>query len=301
MTKVKKLKKSEDGVLTQKTTTEKIVFGIVLGLLIIYCLTLLLPFLWVIVNSFQEGTQFVANRFAGKPFRLPEKWLLSNYRDAFVKLEYNGTNLFGMFFNSVWMTLGVSITSVFTHAVTGYCFAKYDFKAKPVMYFLAVLSLTVPIVGTTAASYKINLFLGLYNNPLGIFVGGLGGFGGNFLIMLAIFKGIPWSYAESVFIDGGNDYTVFFKIMLPQALPAMTTLLVTAIILHWKEYENILMYYPDYLTLSTGLYLVEKALARDGQPTYYAGLILSTVPILVLYVCSCDSMMKNLSVGGLKG
>ncbi len=298
-----KVKKPEDNsILTQRTLTEKIIFGIVFTILAIYCLSLLLPFVWLIVNSLQDSIVYAMNSLDGKPFALPKKWLFKNYIDALMSLKYKNTNLFGMFFNSIWMTLGVSVTSVFCHSVTGYCFAKYDFKAKPVMYFMAIFSLTVPIVGTTAASYRINLALGLYNNPLGIFVGGLGGFGSNFLIMLAIFKSIPWSYAESVFIDGGNDFTVFFKIMLPQAIPAMLTLLVTAIIMHWKEYENILMYYPDYPTLSTGLYMISTMLVRTGGHTkYFAGLIVSTIPILVLYILASDSMMKNLSVGGLKG
>lgn len=302
MNKIKRKVSDDPSILTQRNGGEKVVFAVVFVLLGIYCLSVLLPFVWLLINSFQESITYAMNILDGKVFALPEKWLIKNYLDAFVELSYKNTNFLGMFWNTIWMVTVTSVLSVFTHSVTGYIFAKYNFRAKPIMYFLAIFSMTVPIVGATASQYKINIALGLYNNPLGRVVAGTSGFGADFLIMYAIFEGVPQSYAEAVFIDGGNDFTVFFKIMIPQALPAMLTLLVTAIIVHWKEYENILMFYPDYPTLTTGLYRIKTMLVRTGGHTkYFAGMVLATIPVIGLYALSSNSMMKNLSVGGLKG
>ncbi len=295
---------SEDdaSILNQRTPGEKVIFGIVAALMVVYSLSILLPFVWLIINSFQDTIQYSFNMVDGKVFALPDKWLISNYAKALTGLKYNDANLITMFINSMWITVVSAGLTVFSQAVAGYCFAKYEFKPKAMMYFLAIFSLTIPIVGTTAASLKLRLALGLYDNPLGTVLLNINGFGGNFLVMIAIFKNIPWSYAEAVFIDGGDDFTVFFKIMLPQAMPAMVTLFISGAIACWKDYENVLMYMPSYPTLSTGLYMISTLLVRNGGHThYFAGLILSTIPILIVYICFCDQMMKNISVGGLKG
>ncbi len=298
----KKIKTAEDpAILYQRNAGEKIVFGIVFGLLGLYCLSLLLAFAWLILFSLEDSVTYAYNALNRVVFAFPKTLKFGNYVEAFEKFDVYGTNFYGMFWNSLWLTLSISVLTVFMHSVTGYVFSKYKFKLKPLIYFLAIFSMTVPIVGNTAASMKLNIALGLYDNPIGRIVGGLGGFGANFLIMLAIFDSVPWSYAEAVFIDGGNDFTVFFKIMLPQVVPAMTTLFVSAIISHWKEYESMLLYFPSYPTLNTGLYIIKSDVARYGAPVYYAGLVVSTIPVVLLYAFSSEAMMKNLSVGGLKG
>ncbi len=300
---IRKLKKtSEDpSILYQRNAGEKVAFGVVFVLLALYCLSLLGAFAWLVISSLEDPVVYAYNALNRVVFSFPKSLKFVNYAEAFKKFDVYGTNFYGMFWNSLWLTLSISFLTVFMHTVTGYIFSKYNFKAKAFIYFLAIFSMTVPIVGNTAASMKLNIALGLYDNPLGRIIGGLGGFGANFLIMLAIFDSVPWSYAEAVFIDGGNDFTVFFKIMLPQVIPVMTTLFITAIISHWKEYESMLLYFPSYPTLNTGLYIIKSDVARYGAPVYYAGLVVSTVPIVILYIFSSDSMMKNLSVGGLKG
>ncbi len=298
-----KKKKDADtpSILFQRNTSERIAFGVVFVLLAIYCLSLLAAFAWLTISSLEDSKVYAENVYKGVIFAFPKELKFINYAEAFKKFDVYGTNFYGMFGNSIWLTFTISILTVFMHSVTGYVFSKYNFKVKPLIYFLAIFSMTVPIVGNTAASMKLNIALGLYDNPLGRIIGGLGGFGANFLIMLAIFDSVPWSYAEAVFIDGGNDFTVFFKIMLPQVIPAMMTLFVSAIISHWKEYESMLMYFPSYPTLNTGLYIIKSDVARYGTPVYYAGLVVSTIPVVLLYIFSSDAMMKNLSVGGLKG
>ncbi len=299
----KKVRKASDdsAILYQRNAGERVAFGVIFVIMALYCLSLLTAFAWLIIVSLQDPVVHAYNSLNRVVFSFPEKLKFENYAEAFKKFDVYGTNFYGMFWNSIWLTFSASILTVFMHTVTGYVFSKYHFKAKAFIYFLAIFSMTVPIVGNTAASMKLNIALGLYDNPFGRIIGSLGGFGANFLIMLAIFDSVPWSYAEAVFIDGGNDFTVFFKIMLPQVIPAMMTLLITAIITHWKEYESMLMYFPSYPTLNTGLYIIKSDIARYGAPVYYAGLVVSTIPVVALYIGSSDAMMKNLSVGGLKG
>ncbi len=303
LSKIKFKKKQEDvsAVLFQRNAGEKLLYFIAGLILTIWCISLLYPYTWLLINSLEDAVKYAINMSQDKIFTFPETLKFENYINAFRLISWNNTGFIGMFWNSVWLSFTISIVGVFFPACTGYVFAKYNFKGKRIIYFLAIMSMTLPVVGNSAANMKLKLFLGLYDTPIARIIAGTAGFGSDFLIMLSIFEGISWTYAEAVFIDGGNDFTVFFRIMLPQAVPAMLTLLVTAVIANWKQYENILMYYPSYPTLMTGLYLIKNETYKWGEPVYYAGLVISTIPIVLLYAFSSSAMMKNLSVGGIKG
>ena len=80
----------------------------------------------------------------------------------------------------------------------------------------------LPVIGSMAAEYKYFHLWGITNSPLYL-VTALGSIGtSTFLILYSAFKAIPWTYAEAVFIDGGGNWTVFLRIMIPQAMPLLS-------------------------------------------------------------------------------
>lgn len=306
MLKKKHLKKigRENSILYRRTRGEQVLFIVVFILFVLYALSLVYPFVWLIINSLKPPLQYINNLAEAHPFALPEKWMFSNYIDAFGGLvdETSGTDFFGMIFNSLWYTVIVVFGSVFVSSVTGYCISKYRFKLRGFLYGIAIFSMTVPIIGTTGANFKLLSDIGVYNTPLLPVVTSLGGFGFNFLIMYGFFKNISWNYAEAVFVDGGGQFTVFFRIMLPQAFPPMLTLAIMTFISAWNDYMTILLYLPSFPTLSSGLFNISKTLTRSGNtPVYFAGLVISMVPIMILFTCFSDVIMKNFTMGGLKG
>ncbi len=290
-------------VLTQRSGPEKVVFGIALVIFIAYALTLIIPYVWLFVQSLFEPKSYVLDYVKG-PFRLPEQWHFSNYVVGFTYIQYDNIPFIGMIINSlVYIVVGGGFGLLWP-ICTGYVFAKYRFKGRELIYSIAIFCMTVPIVGSSGAYFRMIAALNLYDKgPLfDMFTSINTGFGGNFLLMYGIFKSISWSYAEAVFIDGGNDYTVFFRIMLPQALPAISALAITSAIGLWNEYYSIIMYKPSFLTVAAGLYYVQlTGIAREGLPIYYACLIITMIPVILLFSLGAEGMMKNLSIGGLKG
>lgn len=207
-----------------------------------------------------------------------------------------------MFFNSIWHTACVAGGGVFTCSCTAYILSKYKFKASGVIYTVIIFTMTIPVIGTTGATFKLAMDLGVYNTPLFILLTCLVGYGMNFLVLYGFFNNVSWSYAEAAFIDGATHFTVFIRIMLPQALPIMTTLMITSAIGAWNDYNTMLLYMPSYPTIASGLFNVSRVLPRSGNtPAYYAALVISILPILILFLAFSDSIMKNFSVGGLKG
>ena len=298
------MKKAKDNnfVFMKKTRAEKIIHSIVFVIFFLYATSLLIPLFWLLVQSLHpvEGYLDVINDKGY--FALPSTLEWQNYGKAFTIMEWEDTNMIGMLFNSLWFIVIANTWCLFWPVMVGYIFAKYTFRGRTFIHSLVIFTLTVPVVGVTGAMIKIVTAMGLYDTgPLFVITTGVGGFGSGLLIYYAIFKGLSWSYAESVFIDGGGDFTAFSYVMLPMAMPAISAMMVTGVISAWNGYEQFMYYLPSTPPVALGLYYLSERAQRVGAPTYYAGLIMSCIPVLIIYAFMADKMMKNLTIGGLKG
>lgn len=289
----------------KKSFSERIVFAIVFVLFTIYAVSIIYPLGYLIFVSMfldLEG-YFIMTSNLGTPTFAPH---FENYINALniTVLDSVGNEIYlpSMFFNSIWYCFFSIAGGLMMSSFTGYVISKYQFKGRNFIYATAIFCMTIPIVGTGGAAFKLIYDLGLYNSPLYIVVTCLGGFGFNFLIMHAFFKNVSWSYVEAVLIDGGGHFTAFFKVMLPQAKPSLITLGILAFIGCWNDYSTPLLYLPDYPTVASGVYMIQVSAERTGEvPLVFAGLALSIIPVLILFALASDKIMKNLSIGGLKG
>ena len=297
----------EGSILSKRSKAEKVIFFIAFLIFLLYAASLIAPFLFLFINSFKGGLEYINDANASNSMAFPDKWLFKNYLEAFTSMKMidsfgNEIYLPTMLLNSLWYTFACVVCGVAASTLTGYVLSKYKFKLRGFFYGIAIFSMTIPIIGSTGASFRLMTILGIYNTPLFPFLNNFAGFGFNFLIMYGFFTNLPWSYAEAVFIDGGGHSTAFFKVMLPQAWPPMLTLAIMAFIGAWNDYMTVLLYLPDFPTLASGIYRIQLSLTRDGNyPVYFAGLLVSTIPIIALYGGFSNTIMQNFTVGGLKG
>ena len=199
----------------KRTKGEKVLYAIIFLLFAAYALSMIVPFARLLVNSLQNHIIYDINKANGSIFTLPKKLYFDNYIFSFQKLEANGSNIFAMFFNSVWYVAAYVGGSVLMSAFTGYALSKYKFKLGGMIYAIIIFSMTVPTTGTTGATFKlVNDILNIYDTPLYVILKHLNGTGLNFLIMYGFFRNVSWSYAEAGFIDGASHTKVFFQIML---------------------------------------------------------------------------------------
>lgn len=301
--KIFKKKIRESSILYQRSKGEKVLFGIVFVLFFLYAASLIFPLLWLLINSLQDRTIYEVNLALGNAFEFPSALHWENFSYAFTQLSYNGANIFMMFFNSIWYTLAYTLGGVLMSAFTGYALAKYRFKLRGFMYGVIIFTMTIPTVGTTGALFNLVYnVLHIYDSPLYVILKHLCGTGLNFLVLYGFFRNVSWSYAEAAFMDGAGHARVFFSIMLPQALPAIVTLSIVSGIAAWNDYMDVLMYLPSFPTIASGMYGVSRTLPRQGYSTvYFAALVISMLPILILFTCFSNVIMKNFAVGGLKG
>lgn len=276
-----------------------IIFSAVMFMiLLIHAVLLIYPFIWLIINSLKDNYEFVS----ASSVNLPEIWRWSNYIDVFSVFKVKDTNFFQMLLNSLWYTVGNSMIGIFMGCVVAYTVAKYEFKAKPVVFGLIMFTMMFPVYGSGASSYKQLFTLGLYDSPL-ILIKSAGGYGGfQFLMLHSFFKGLPRDYMEAAEADGAGHFTTFLKIMMPMAKGPITALAVVAFVSSWNDYMGPIIALPSYPGLASGLYLYEQAMKMGmNYPIYYAGCLITIIPIIIIFILFQDQFLSNMSMGGLKG
>ena len=280
-----------------RTSTDFLITKIIIfTLFALYAFTLIFAMLWAFSASLKSQKEFYDNVNG-----LPREWLFSNYGTAFKQVSANGHNMFEMFWNSVWYSCGGALLGVLTSAVTSYVVAKYKFPGRGFIYGVAIVTMMIPIVGSFPSQYKVYTALHIIDTPF-LLITKAAGFGFNFMVMYSFFRTLSWTYAEAGFIDGASHFKVFTRIMLPQALPVMGSLFMVQVVQLWNEYMEPNLFLQSYPTLSSGLYIFQLEMTRGiNFPVLFAGLIISVIPVIILFVCFQNTMMESMSVGGIKG
>lgn len=279
--------------LKKKIPIPFIIASVIFG---IYAFTLAVPVVWGLIMSLKDPFDYFTDQLA-----FPNPMKFSNYLQAFRELEANGTGVILMLLNSIWYSVGGTIIPVFACATAGYVCAKYDYKICRIYYWVSLCTMIIPIFGSMASQLKLSMNLGLYDSPITL-ISGYRALGANFVIFYAFSKGVDWGYAESAFIDGAGHTRVFFQIMLPQLTSPMIALSLTIFISTWGDAQGPLIYLPSYPTLASGFYEYQQISGRNANfPVLFAGLLMTAIPIITLYIAFQDKLMSlNLS-GGLKG
>lgn len=281
----------------KRTGIEKVFMAVMLALFLLYAISIILPFLWILMNSLKTNDEFFSNWNM-----FPGRLRFSNYIDAFQKINYNETNLAGMFGNSLILTIENTAAAVFVPVMTAYIVAKYPYKICRILYALALVVQVLPTIGSLPIEYKLVYDLGLNDNFFGIWLLVAGGFTFNFLILYTGFRSVSWTYAESAMIDGAGHFTVFFRIMLPQSKPFITAVFITTFITQWNNYTTPFLYLDKFPTLALGLYeFQQQQLYATDMPPLFAGIILSVLPVAALFACMQKTIMENTVAGGIKG
>lgn len=288
-------------------TVDLLFQSIVFGVLFLYMLTIFFALFWGLMTSLKGLGDFGRNYL----FDLPEKLEVSNYWTA-LKLfkvpvgrdgEIVKITFLGLIVNSVLFSVGETIVRVFCPAIVAYLVARFDFKFGKVVYWIVIMAMILPIVGTTHSAIMLYQKLNLHNNILGVLLGDASFLGMYFLIFHGVFKTLPKDYAEAAVLDGAGNTTIMFKIMFPMMLNMLAIVAVLVFIAVWNDYSTIMYFLPAKPNLAYGLYLYN--INPDGTlsqtPLRLVGCVVMCLPCLILFLIFKNKMIGNLSLGGLKG
>ena len=280
---------------------------IIYTIIVIWCVIFLGMFLWGVIQSFKDTTNFYYDK-VGFP-SAEYGWQFSNYSLVFkeVRILVNGRNVYlpEMLYNTMFYCIVYGLVSVIAPMMTSYVYAKYN-KRVPwvkVVWVIVLINLYVPLSASLGASLRLAMRMGYYNNLYLLIFAMTSGFNGNFLIYFATWKGLSWEFAEAAMIDGANPWKIFFKVMFPLTGNIFVVLLVTQIIAYWSDYQTPMVFLPAHPTLAYGVYMFQQSISNGANfpPVQIAALITVAIPILALFLIFRKQMMSSLTVGGLKG
>ena len=264
----------------------------------------LYPLLWAILNSFKTMKEYSTDSLS-----FPKKWLFRHYLEVFTEFQAvplsggEPFRYFDMLLNSLWILVVNVFVNVTSSALLAYALARFRFPGSKFLYAVVIFANTIPIIGAGPAQYKLAMSLNMINNPSAIWLMWAGGFDFAFIVLYGYFKGVSRSYSESAKIDGANNWTIFIKVILPQVTPCIVAIAITQATGVWNNYSISMLYLRDYPNLAYGMYLFKDSsfLVKDSMPIYFAAAVISCIPIIVVYTCSQNLILNNMTTGGLKG
>ncbi len=293
--------------LTKERVFSRILWSLVGFLALAYCISLLLPLVWMFYSSFKGMDDYIENKFA-----LPKAWHIENYLKTLYWLnnQTDGIHYYGlgqMLFNSLYYAVISNLGSIFWTSAVAYVMARFTFVGNKFIYSLGIIIMLLPIVGSGTTSImfmqKINLYDKMY---ISILIPSATPFSGlNFMMLYSAFKAIPHDYSDAARIDGANEYRIMFQIVGPMVLPTMATFFILGFVSSWNSYESFLINYPSTPNLAFGMWTFQQYAGngREGatQPQVLAGLTLCMIPSAILYISSQKLIYSKFTVGGLKG
>lgn len=278
---------------------------IVTLILVIYVISLIVPLIWGFITSFKSVIDYIE-----APLALPQPWMFSNYITAynyfFITISHTGSNQYvyieEMLLNSIIYSVGGAFISTTVTCLVAYVTARFDYKLSKVVYWIVVVTMILPIVGSMASEKMIVMNLGLYDSFLGVFILKANFLGVYYLVFYASFKDIPRDYEEAASIDGANNFQILFKIMLPMVKNVFATILLIKFIDFWNDYQSPLIYLPSKPTISVGLFSYSASAIPEiaSTPMKLAGAIMVFLPIFILFIVLQKYLVRGISFGGIK-
>ncbi|PLP60854.1 hypothetical protein CYK37_00635 [Mesorhizobium loti] len=249
------------------------------------------PFIWMVSTSLKLPADQYSRSL------IPPIFTLANYHDIWTIMP-----LHTMLWNSLKIALIATFGQLLTCSMGAFIFAVTRFRGRDALFFLLLITLMVPQQITTIPQFILFKWLGLYGTQVPMYLPSfLGGAFGTFLLR-QYFKTIPIELAEAARIDGASLLTIYWRIYLPLAKPALAAFAIFAFMFSWNDLFTALIYLPSDMqttTLPVGLALLQQQYA--GKWTLMmAAVLISVAPIIVAFLIAQKQFIEGISMSGFK-
>jgi len=263
------------------------------ALLAVLTLTFLYPMYFMLINSLKTRSEYFVNQF-----NLPSGQLqLSNY--ATMISQFRILNLFkNSFIVSSLTVVGLLIVGTFASFV----FAKYRFRGRTAIYLAVIATMFIPSQVTIIPLYVLFSRIGLVSTYWSVVLSYLALFLPEaILLMTANFRGIIDELLEAAEIDGCNYFQKVWNVVLPMGRAAIFLSIIFYFIMAWNDLFTPMIFLQSMEKRTVMVALAALMGRYTGAPTLqFAGLLLSAVPALVVYILFQRHIIRGLSVGAIK-
>ena len=288
-------KKHDGGMKARRITGDIITYVF----LTIMCVIWLLPFFWVIMQSFRDGIGQYISTF------LPEKYTLNNYIALFT--DFQVINFPRMFLNTFFIACCSCVISTFFVLAVSYSLSRVKWKMRKAYMNMGMVITLFPGFMSMIAVYFILKALGMTegnNIYLALIICYCSGAGLGFHVMKGYMDTIPKSLDEAAMIDGCTRWQIFTKVTLPLCKPMIVYQVITSFMGPWMDFvfaKVIAGAKSQYWTVSVGLFnMLEKEYVEVWFVRFCAGAVLISIPISILYLMT-QKMYQEAMSGAVKG
>ena len=277
-----------------KSLNKRIVTVITYFVLIVALIYTLLPFMTIVITSFRTAKDAVRG-----PFTWPEEWSIAeNYIEAWKIGRFSHYLL-----NSLYMMVFTVFGTLFVATLAGYSFAKFRYPGRNAFYYLLLIGMMVPFQTIMLPLYFTMKSMGLLNSLSGIALLSIGtGEGFAIMMMRSFFVSIPDSMIEAARLDGCSEFQVLLRVVLPNTFPAWSSLIVITAMGSWNNLlaPMIYIFVQNKYPVPYALYAFQSAHTTDYQ-LLAAGMMISILPIVIVYIMFQSSFQNGIMAGAVKG
>lgn len=260
--------------------------------LIILSVSMLMPFFWMASASLQMDKDV---------FRFPFRWIPREPRWKNYLLIWKRIPFLTFIMNTVKLTTIITALQIFTSSLAAYAFAKLRFKGRDLIFTCYIATIAIPWQVYMVPQFIIMRKLGLGDSHLAlILLQTFTAFG--VFLMRQFFVSIPGELSEAARIDGLGEYGIFFRIILPNAKPALATLTIYSLVLVWNDFMGPLIYLSSekLKTIQLGLRMFIAQYSAEYSLIMAASLV-SLVPIILLFIFLQRFFIEGVATSGIKG
>jgi multiple sugar transport system permease protein len=285
---------------TRRKSSKRIVTDLarsifVYGLLIILGSAILLPFIWTVSSSLKPagaGIKF-------PPQFIPEVFVWDNYPKVFRMIPF-----MTFFKNSVFVTAMALIGELLSASMVAYSFARLRYPGRDKLFYLVLATMMIPYPVTMVPTFIIfKKVLNLVGTYLPLILPAFFGPAFSIFLLRQFFMTINTELDEAAKVDGANEFTIYWRIILPLAKPALATIAIFSFMANWNDFMSPLIYLnkTEMFTLALGVNFLRSFRGGGDLSVQMAASIMFMAPCVILYFIAQRNIVQGIVTTGLKG
>lgn len=287
--------------MVRKISTDKIFDWIINILMGAIAIMFLIPLVHVVVCSFSSVNQVIA----GNVGLFPVDFTIDGYKEVFADEK-----LWRGFGNSLFYTFVGTIIQVTLQMLCAYPLSRRDFKGRKVINLFLIL--TMFISGGMIPTYLLISKLRMLNTIWALIIPGCVSVFNIIVIRTYMETSIPFELQEAARIDGCGDFGIFCRVILPLSRPIIFVIVLYAIVGYWNNYFNSLLYIQDSSLFPLQRVLQDMLVSNNSsigggtevgkqEQLKYVTIVVSSLPLLIIYPFFQKYFEKGVVMGGVKG
>jgi multiple sugar transport system permease protein len=264
-------------------------------LMMIMAVMIIFPFLWMVICSFKPLNEI----YQYPPKIFSANMSFNNYKEVL----FNQSPSFLIYFKNTFITTIISVIgTVITASMGGYAFAKLKFKYRDELFMLYLVTMMVPFQVLMVPQFILFKYMGIFNTLWALILPRLFTPLGTFL-MRQFFLEVPTEILEAGRVDGMGEFGIFYKLVLPLAKPAVSTIVILNFVWRWNDYEAPLIFLTNskLYTLTVGLtnFIDESGFSQDHL--IMAAATVALIPMVLVFLLGQKYFIEGLTSGSVKG